>query len=193
VIPPAIALGYVARRAGAGRSAATRASSRLRSKRVNFHSNGLATRWYSRSKGQDGALEGGRVGEVVGGEHLALHDGEGDLDLVEPGGVDRQVHQAQVRPVLLEALPGAADVVGAGVCLATRSTPLKVAWVESGPAASSCTAQPCARGGFARLRPFGGLRVQGLAWGEEPISAALLDDQQTSCLQPPEQLPHLGP
>ena len=34
------------------------------------------------------------VGEVVGGEDLALDDGEVDLDLVEPGGVDGQVDQA---------------------------------------------------------------------------------------------------
>jgi hypothetical protein len=29
-----------------------------------------------------------QVGEVVGGQDLALDDGEADLDLVEPGGVD---------------------------------------------------------------------------------------------------------
>ncbi len=39
---------------------------------------------------------GSQLGEVVGGEHLAIHDGEVDLDLVEPGGVDRAVQQAEV-------------------------------------------------------------------------------------------------
>src|SRR6266511_3418605 len=33
------------------------------------------------------------VGEVVRGEHLALHDGEVDLDLVQPGGVYRSVDE----------------------------------------------------------------------------------------------------
>ena len=32
-------------------------------------------------------LDSGEVGEVVGGEHFPLHDGEVDLDLVEPGGM----------------------------------------------------------------------------------------------------------
>src|SRR4029450_8104767 len=36
-----------------------------------------------------------QVGEVVGVQHLALHDREVDLDLVEPGGVDRQGGQGQ--------------------------------------------------------------------------------------------------
>src|SRR6516162_7229699 len=34
--------------------------------------------------------------EVVGGQHLALNDGEIDFDLVEPAGVDRAVNRHQV-------------------------------------------------------------------------------------------------
>jgi hypothetical protein len=49
-------------------------------------------------EGQQSALELGEVGEVVGGQHLALQDREGDLDLVQPGRVDRQVDKGQVRP-----------------------------------------------------------------------------------------------
>ena len=40
----------------------------------------------------------GQVGEVVGGQNLALHDREVDLDLVEPGSMDRQVDQREVLP-----------------------------------------------------------------------------------------------
>ena len=41
-------------------------------------------------------LERGEVGEVVGREHLALHDREVDLGLVDPTGVDRGVDKDQV-------------------------------------------------------------------------------------------------
>ena len=41
--------------------------------------------------------------EVVGGEDLALHDGEVDFNLVEPTGMDRQVHRDDGRPRLPEA------------------------------------------------------------------------------------------
>jgi hypothetical protein len=43
-------------------------------------------------------LDLGEVGEVVGGQHLALHDREVDLHLVEPGRVGGQVDQTQVLP-----------------------------------------------------------------------------------------------
>jgi hypothetical protein len=43
----------------------------------------------------------GQVAEVVGCQHLALHDGKVDLHLVQPGRVDRQVDQAQVGPLAL--------------------------------------------------------------------------------------------
>jgi hypothetical protein len=42
----------------------------------------------------EAALKLREVGEVVRGEHLAVDDGEIDLDLVEPRGVDRAVNQA---------------------------------------------------------------------------------------------------
>ena len=48
-----------------------------------------------------GRLEGGTV---VGRPGLSLEDGEVDLDLVEPAGVDGQVDQAQVGPAALEPL-----------------------------------------------------------------------------------------
>jgi hypothetical protein len=42
------------------------------------------------------------VGEVVGGQRLALRDREVDLDLVQPEGVDRQMDHARVRVGVLE-------------------------------------------------------------------------------------------
>ena len=43
-------------------------------------------------------LERGEAREVVGREELALDDGEIDLDLVEPAGVDRGVDEDEVGP-----------------------------------------------------------------------------------------------
>jgi len=42
--------------------------------------------------------------EAVGAERLALDDREVELDLVEPGGVDREVDERQVLPGGLEPL-----------------------------------------------------------------------------------------
>ena len=53
-------------------------------------------------------LEGVEVWEVVGGEDLALDDGEEDLGLVEPARVERGVHEGQVRPGALETVDRAA-------------------------------------------------------------------------------------
>ena len=52
-------------------------------------------------EGQVGGLDFSEAVEVVGGEDLALDDGEVDLDLVEPGGVDGQLHEAGVGPAVL--------------------------------------------------------------------------------------------
>src|SRR5713226_2390232 len=43
-------------------------------------------------------LDLGQRGEVVGRQHLALDDGEVDLDLVEPAGVDRSVDEDEAGP-----------------------------------------------------------------------------------------------
>jgi hypothetical protein len=45
-----------------------------------------------------GAGEVSEVVEVVGCEQFALDDREGDLDLVEPTGVQRQVDEGEVSP-----------------------------------------------------------------------------------------------
>jgi hypothetical protein len=50
------------------------------------------------------------IGEVVGGQRLALQDRERDLDLVQPRGVDRQVDQARVLVGVLE--PGDRALAG---------------------------------------------------------------------------------
>src|SRR5918998_3217269 len=46
------------------------------------------------------------VGKVVGGEHLALHYGEVDLDLVEPGSMHRKMDEHQVGPSSLQPVDG---------------------------------------------------------------------------------------
>ena len=46
------------------------------------------------------------VGEVVGGQRFSLDDREVDLDLVEPGRVDRGVHQNRVGELFGEPVDG---------------------------------------------------------------------------------------
>ena len=53
---------------------------------------------------QEPLLELGKGAEVVGCQHLALDDGEIDLDLVEPTGVNRRIHWDNSRPAPLQAL-----------------------------------------------------------------------------------------
>jgi hypothetical protein len=53
---------------------------------------------------QQALLKDAEVVEVDGLEDLALHDGEIDLGLVEPRGVDRRVDQSQVRPGVPQAV-----------------------------------------------------------------------------------------
>src|SRR5215471_20211655 len=49
-------------------------------------------------KAEQAVLDVGEAGEVVRGQDLALDDREVDLDLIEPTGVDRRVHQHEMRP-----------------------------------------------------------------------------------------------
>ena len=81
-----------------------RSRSRARSSRVNLQSNGSASVVVA-------VLEGGKavgdlveVEKVVGVDDFALDDGEDDLDLVQPGGVDRQVDEPQVGPGAFETV-----------------------------------------------------------------------------------------
>jgi hypothetical protein len=63
----------------------------------------------------------GEVVKVVGLEQLALDDREVDLDLIQPAGVDREVHEDQARPAALEAIDGGlAAVRGASTIQNTR-------------------------------------------------------------------------
>ena len=65
---------------------------------------------------QQAGLDLGEGREVVGGEHLALHDREVDLDLVEPTGMDRTMHRHEGRIGGLQATDaGGAAVRGAVV------------------------------------------------------------------------------
>ena len=48
-------------------------------------------------------LEFGQRGEIVGGEDLSLNDGEIDLDLIEPTGVNGSVDEDSVGPFCAKA------------------------------------------------------------------------------------------
>ena len=56
-------------------------------------------------EGQQSLLDLVEVCEVVGRQHLALDDGEENLDLVQPRGVDRAVDEAQPPVALLQVTP----------------------------------------------------------------------------------------
>jgi hypothetical protein len=57
-------------------------------------------------EGQQALLEFGEGGEVIGREDLTLDDGEIDLNLVEPAGVDRGVDQHDRGPRGAQAVSG---------------------------------------------------------------------------------------
>jgi len=56
-----------------------------------------------------------KPGEIVWREHLALDDGEVDLDLIEPTGMDGSVHENQPGELLLEADDGCVAAMGTAV------------------------------------------------------------------------------
>ena len=55
--------------------------------------------------------DGGEVGEIVWCEHLPLHDGEVDLDLIEPACMTRRVNELDPRIPRVGALYGARTAV----------------------------------------------------------------------------------
>jgi hypothetical protein len=73
---------------------------------VNFHSKGCQS-LRSSLEGQQSFLDSGQRGEVVGGKDFALDDGEVDLDLIEPTGMNRTMHDKQSWKFLLQ--PGNAS------------------------------------------------------------------------------------
>ena len=66
-------------------------------------------------KAEQAILDFGERGEIVGGEHLALDDGEVDLDLVEPAGMDGGVHRHDGRPGFLKPRDGCLTAVRGAV------------------------------------------------------------------------------
>ena len=66
-------------------------------------------------EGQQALLEFGEGGKVIGGEDLRLDDGEIDLNLVEPTGVDRGVDQHDRGPRRAQAVGGLFAAVGGTV------------------------------------------------------------------------------
>ena len=67
-----------------------------RSLAVNFQLNGLAVWLYRSTKPSRVAEELSEAGEVVGSDHFLLDDGEEDLDLVQPGRVQRGVDHDRI-------------------------------------------------------------------------------------------------
>src|SRR5215210_326564 len=66
-------------------------------------------------KGDEAFGQSVKVGEIVGGQHLARHYREVDLDLVEPGGMSRKVNKAQLGPFSLKALERSLTPMGGAV------------------------------------------------------------------------------
>ena len=57
-------------------------------------------------------LQVGKGEKVVWGEHFSLEDGEIDFDLIQPTGMDRKMHDDDVRPLTLETIDGGQPSVG---------------------------------------------------------------------------------
>ena len=68
-----------------------------------FPLEGLCNRFVIALECQQSFLDGGQRGEVVGGKDFALDDGEVDLDLIEPTGMNRTMHDNQSWKLLLES------------------------------------------------------------------------------------------
>ena len=67
-------------------------------------------------EGKETLLEFGQGREIVGRENLSLNDGEIDLDLIEPTGVDRRVDENGIGPFITQTVGGfLASVSGAVV------------------------------------------------------------------------------
>ena len=60
-------------------------------------------------------LQIGQALEVAGGKQLALNDGEVDLDLIEPTGVNRRVNQNDVGPSASKAVGSASTTVAGAI------------------------------------------------------------------------------
>ena len=63
-------------------------------------------------EGQEAVSDLGQVGEVTGGEHLSLDDGEINFHLVEPTGMNGQMNQDQVGIIPLESPHGGGSTMG---------------------------------------------------------------------------------
>jgi hypothetical protein len=68
-----------------------------------------------RLEGKQALLEFGQGRKVVGGEDLSLNDGEVDLDLVEPTGVDGGVDEYGVGPLGAQPVNGLVATMGGAI------------------------------------------------------------------------------
>lgn len=68
-----------------------------------FPLKGLRNRFVVGLESQQSVLDGGQRREVVGGKDLALDDGEVDLDLIEPTGMNGTMHRNQSWKFLLQS------------------------------------------------------------------------------------------
>ena len=57
-------------------------------------------------EGEETLFEFGQGREMVWRENLSLNDGEIDLDLIEPTGVDRRVDESGIRPFFTQTVGG---------------------------------------------------------------------------------------
>src|SRR5215211_3458084 len=66
-------------------------------------------------EGEEAFGQSVEVGQVVGAHNLALDHREVDLDLIEPGGINRKVEEPQIRPLSLKALDRGFPSMGGAV------------------------------------------------------------------------------
>jgi hypothetical protein len=116
------------------------------------------------------------VGEVVGRDDLALHDGEEHLDLVRPGGVDGCVDHDRVRKPAAQAVDGCLAAMG-GAVVDDREDPSGAGVGLAGhDVLDQRHERHDARGGFASAHDPGLVDVVGGQVGERATAFVLVVD-----------------
>ena len=101
-----------------------------------------------------------QVGEVVRGEDFSLHDGEVDLDLIEPTGMDWTMNQGQARELLLESGDGSLATVRAPIVDDPKDTPGVVVRKTSHDLLNKTIKGSDASGCFAAAKDTGTMHVE---------------------------------
>ena len=134
-----------------------------------------------------------QAGEVVRGKDFSLHDGEVDLDLIEPTGMDWTMNEGQARELPLESRDGSLATVRTPIVNDPKDTPGFVVGRAShdllNKAIKGCDTSGC----FAAAKDTGTMNVESCEIGPGSATTilmfdahrALRRDRQSWMLAPP--------